>query len=284
MVWFDGDGPRSDGVRDRGQPHGRVRRVGPAGAWPSCSKQLRAEDALDGVGLHGGDIDELLAELQAQTGLPEIDEDEIPGAAGCGRPRSAATVGARAAPAAVRRLGIAGGPRPAARRRADPPRQHGPAVQRQGRAALEQRDRRGPQLVRRPDAPPEARPRAAPGEGEADRRSCARRTGRSRTTSSPTRSSRSCCGPGSATSAACCCRARVLHLGRLRQHRQLPLGDRRVGPLLLAGDHLGEAAPGPDAQGLHGEPRVVLLRLEGRRRAQVLRRRTTRPTCGRSRR
>ena len=51
--------------------------------------------------------------------------------------------------------------------------------------------------------------------------------------------------------------------------------------LLQPGDHLGQGAPGPHAQGLHGRPRVVLLRLAGGRRPPLLRARPTCPTCGR---
>ena len=43
---------------------------------------------------------------------------------------------------------------------------------------------------------------------------------------------------------------------------ELPAGSEGGGPLLLADDHLGQAAPRPDAQGLHGRARVVLLLLE----------------------
>ncbi|MBI2191981.1 MAG: ParB N-terminal domain-containing protein [Planctomycetes bacterium] len=53
----------------------------------------------------------------------------------------------------------------------------------------------------------------------------------------------------------------LLHLGRLRQRRELPQRAQGVRALLRAGRHLGEGAPGPHAQGLHGQPRVVLLRL-----------------------
>ena len=58
-------------------------------------------------------------------------------------------------------------------------------------------------------------------------------------------------------------RRRVLHLGRLRQLRQLPAGAQGDGAVLQPGGDLDQGAPGPDAQGLHGQPRVVLLRLEG---------------------
>ncbi len=63
----------------------------------------------------------------------------------------------------------------------------------------------------------------------------------------------------------------VLHLGRLRELRELPAGAEGLGALLQPGDHLDQGAPGPDAEGLHGQPRVVLLRLAGRGRAPVLR-------------
>ena len=76
----------------------------------------------------------------------------------------------------------------------------------------------------------------------------------------------------------------VLHLGRLRQLRQLPAGAEGLRALLLPGDHLGQGASGADPQGLHGRPRVVLLRLAGRRGPPVLRPEQRAPTCGTSRR
>jgi len=63
----------------------------------------------------------------------------------------------------------------------------------------------------------------------------------------------------------------VLYLGRVCELRELPAGVEGDRPLLLSGDHLGEGAPGADAEGLHGQPRVVLLRLARRRRAPVAR-------------
>ena len=64
------------------------------------------------------------------------------GAAGRGDHAAWRPVDPRRAPAAVRRLQQARGRGPAARRRRDPPGQHRPAVQREGRAAVEQRHRR----------------------------------------------------------------------------------------------------------------------------------------------
>ena len=49
-------------------------------------------------------------------------------------------------------------------------------------------------------------------------------------------------------------RPRVLHLGRIRQFRQLPAGAEGRRPVLLPVDHLGQAAPRPDQKGLHGRP------------------------------
>jgi hypothetical protein len=49
-------------------------------------------------------------------------------------------------------------------------------------------------------------------------------------------------------------RRRVLPLGRLRQLRELSAGARRMRPVLLASDHLGEGTPGAHPQGLHGQP------------------------------
>ena len=48
-------------------------------------------------------------------------------------------------------------------------------------------------------------------------------------------------------------RARVLHLGRIRERRELPAGSEGLRAVLLAGDHLGEGASGPDPQRLHGQ-------------------------------
>lgn len=42
-----------------------------------------------------------------------------------------------------------------------------------------------------------------------------------------------------------------------------------VKAVLFAGHHLDQRPPGPDAQGFHGRPRVVLLRMEGGRAARV---------------
>ena len=53
--------------------------------------------------------------------------------------------------------------------------------------------------------------------------------------------------------------------------RQLPAGAQGHGLYFSPGDHLGQAASGADPQGLHGRPRVVLLRLARRGRPPVLR-------------
>ena len=63
----------------------------------------------------------------------------------------------------------------------------------------------------------------------------------------------------------------LLRLGRLRQLRQLPARAEGRGPVLLAGDHLGQGAPRADPQRLHGQSRMVLLRLARGRRPPVLR-------------
>ena len=46
--------------------------------------------------------------------------------------------------------------------------------------------------------------------------------------------------------------ARLLHLGRLRQLRELPAVPQEARPVLLAGDHLGQGAPRADLQGFAG--------------------------------
>ena len=77
-------------------------------------------------------------------------------------------------------------------RRHDPIGEHRPAVQREGRAAEQQRHRRGQQFLHQL-SPPAVGPGAASREVEADAPArCGRRTGRWRTTSSPTRSSTGC--------------------------------------------------------------------------------------------
>ena len=64
---------------------------------------------------------------------------------------------------------------------------------------------------------------------------------------------------------------RILHLGRVRQLRELPAGADQTQTLLQPGRHLGERTPRAHPQGLYGQPRVVLLRVAGGRRAQILR-------------
>ena len=139
-------------------------------------------------------------------------------------------------------------------RREDPPGQHRPAVQRQGRASQQQRHRRREQFVHE-DASPEPGSRPSSGEGQADHQEDA---GQGSTAGERLRLRRgvrpAAAGvvwehrPGARA------RAGVLHLGRLRQLRQLSAGLEGEQALLRAGDHLGQGAPGPDAQGLHGKP------------------------------
>ena len=52
---------------------------------------------------------------------------------------------------------------------------------------------------------------------------------------------------------------------------QLPARPQGRRPLLQPGDHLGQGAPGPHAQGPHGCPRVGSLLVEGGRRPPLLR-------------
>ena len=79
-------------------------------------EQLRQEDALEGVGFDLGEIDELLAQLQAETGIGEV-EDDGPGtrpripSAGWGTCGSLVATGSCAATAPTRGPGEAhGGP------------------------------------------------------------------------------------------------------------------------------------------------------------------------------
>ena len=140
----------------------------------------------------------------------------------------------RRPPAALRRQQQARGRRPAAGRRRDPPGEHRPAVQREGRAAQQQRHRRRA-TVRSPTTTTSSS--TWPGT----RRSRNRRTGRCgpRTGRWPTTSSRDEAfdrhaarlvrqhGPRAGA------RPRVLHLGRLRQLRQLSAGAEGQQAVLL---------------------------------------------------
>ena len=58
---------------------------------------------------------------------------------------------------------------------------------------------------------------------------------------------------------AWCRAARLLHLGRIRERRELPAGSEGLRAVFLASDHLGQGASRPHPQGLHGQPRVVFL-------------------------
>ncbi|QYU71097.1 4-hydroxy-3-methylbut-2-enyl diphosphate reductase [Leptolyngbya sp. 15MV] len=179
-----------------------------------------------------------------------------------------------------------------------PSRQHRSAVQRQSRAAEQQRHRGGHHVVpvwspesgvwskaarararlRSPDSrlrtasSPVDGPSPAPGEGPADDEEDARQGPAVGQRLRVRRRVRPAAGgmvrehgPRAHP------RRRVLHLGWLRQLRQLPAGAQGDGALLLAGDHLDQGAPGPDAQGLHGQPRMVLLRLARGRGPPLLR-------------
>ena len=102
----------------------------------------------------------------------------------------------------------------------DPPAQHRPALQREGRAALEQRDPRRALLVlrAREAPPPGARPRASPGEVQAHAREDAREGPAARERLRDRRGVRAAAArvvrQRLARHAA---RARGLHLGRLRE-------------------------------------------------------------------
>ena len=130
------------------------------------AEELKALDGLDfNLDLTGFDLDELHDLLEDETAeeslRPSRRTIRSPSPATSG---SWATTGSSAATAATRRT------RPAARRRADPPGQHRPAVQREGRAAS--RTTRSPpgsrSFARRQDASPGLRPGTGhPGEGQA---------------------------------------------------------------------------------------------------------------------
>ena len=187
----------------------------------------------------------------------------------------------RQPPPAVRRQQQGRGRGPAARRRADPSGQHRPAVQRQRRAALQQRHRRRPVVVPGHDAPPGVRRGAPPGEGAADAHEDAGQ--------GPAAGQRLRLRRGVRPAAARLVRQhgpraaagpRLLHLGRLRQHRQLPAGPEGARAVLQPDDHLGQGASGADPQGFHGQPRMVLLRLETKAPPTSSSARTTPPTSG----
>ena len=253
------------------------------------------------AGADAGKLDELLKEFaDRQRGRPE-DDRRAGGEAGCAYaqlqeivedeipepPDEAITQARRPVvlgepPPALRRQREAGGRRPAARRRRDPPREHRPAVQREGRAAIEQRHRRravssfqgtthhqGLDLARHPGkAKPTSKKLRAKdrplandfvSDEEFDRLLDAWFGNMARVLE-----------PGRG----------VLHLGRLRQLRELPAVPEEARPVLLAGDHLGQAAPGADAQGLHGQ-RTSGASTAGRKaRRTSSSARTTPPTCG----
>ena len=90
---------------------------------------------------------------------------------------------------------------------ADPSGQHGPAVQREGRAARNNAIAAGLSSFQGTTHHQGLDVARHPGKPSRRRKSCGPRTGRWPTTSSPTRSSTACCAPGSATWPACCCRA-----------------------------------------------------------------------------
>src|SRR5262249_22269703 len=96
------------------------------------------------------------------------------------------------------------------------------------------------------------------------------RTGLSKTTSSATKSSTSSCTCGLATWPGCYCPAGPSICGRLLERRQLPGGLERLRAVFFAGDHLGEGTPRAHSEGLHGQSRVVLLRLARRSGASIL--------------
>ena len=121
----------------------------------------------------------------------------------------------------------------------------------------QQRHRRRPQFVRRDHAPPGARPGAAPREVEADAaRSCGPRTGRWPTTSCRDEEFDRLLarlvrqhGPRARS------RAAAFYIwGGYANCGNYPPVLKACGLYFSPGDHLGQAAPGPHAQGLHGQP------------------------------
>ena len=165
---------------------------------------------------------------------------------------------ARSAPAALRRQRKQRGRRPADGRSGRPPGQHRSAVQRQRPAPEQQRDRRGQQLIRRTRRT-NGRETSRQGPGVGQRLRLGR--GVRRAAVEMVRRDRSSAGA----------RTGVLRLGRVRQLGEVPAGVCGEQPVLFAGDNLGERTPGANAKRFYGEPRMVLLRLEKRRRTSILR-------------
>ena len=137
---------------------------------------------------------------------------------------------------------------------ADPPREHRPAVQRQSRAAVATTP--SPPASARSPAPRTTRGWTSlgiPRSPSRRARSCGPRTGRWPTTSCPTRSSTACSTPGSATSPACSRPGRGFYIwGGYANCGNYPPVLKAHGLYFSPGDHLGQAASGADAQGLHG--------------------------------
>ncbi len=154
-------------------------------------------------------------------------------------------------------------------------REHRPALQREGRAALEQRDRApGSRRSRRTRS---ATTRGSTSRGTPRRRSprtgrCGRRTGRSRTTSSPTRSSSSCCAPGSATPRACCCPgARFYIWGGYANVANYPPALKEAGFYFSQAIIWDKQHPVLTRKDFMGAHEWCFYGVEGRRRARVLR-------------
>ena len=225
----EGAGPRrhgpdagaGQGLPHRRQPDGRRSPTGTTtccrSSWPSC-KALNFD-----LGLLGFDQDELAELLDPGVAGRPVRSRRRARAAGRGDHAAGRPVDAGRPSAALRRQQQARGRGPAARRRADPPGQHRPAVQREGRAAVATTPsppgsvvvRRAPSITRRSTwrgIPSKAKPtqQEAAGQGPAAGQ-------RLRVA---TRSSTGCSHAWFGNMARVL-RAgpRLLHLGRLRQLR-----------------------------------------------------------------
>ena len=141
-----------------------------------------------------------------------------------------------------------GGRGPAARRSADPPGEHRPAVQREGRAAQQQRHRRGQQLVLAPTANADA---------TTSRFDLARHPEKAKPTGKKLRAKDRPLANDFVTdeafdrAARCLVRQhgpragagpRLLHLGRLRQPRQLPAVPQEARAVLQPGRSSGTSS------------------------------------------
>ena len=191
------------GLPHRRQPDGDARRLG---LRPAAARAGRAAGHATSTWACSASTPDELAELLGaglQEGLTRSRRRSR--AAGRGDHAAGRPVDPRRPPPALRRQQQARGRGPAARRRHDPPGQHRPAVQREGRAALQQRHRRRPQLVHRRTHHQSLDLARHPEQVEADRQEAAGQGPAAGQRLRVRRGVRPAARtPGSATSPACC--------------------------------------------------------------------------------